>query len=206
MAQEFNAHRLFDEYKAKKESWWTALFTICAAHLARTQPLKEFKLYRYRQLPSMEWLEDAGDSLAVKSLALSNCFVDSSLRQAFGSLLPKSNLRPDIVYFDRTQNIASLIENKTLLMGGSPDKLVSYCDAAEALKTNGVDTKFILLISQGSPQYLIWNKAQEREVPVLRWEDVLQEIDGIDWLRTMFDRDLKPYYDIRLLREPVESS
>jgi hypothetical protein len=58
----------------------------------------------------------------------------------------------------------------------------------------GYNANTYLLTSVGNTENAIWKVVLQQEIPLLLWEDVLKLIDGIGWLRDLFNEDLKPYY------------
>jgi hypothetical protein len=197
---QLNAHVLFDKFKPKSESWWTALFTMSTALLAKAEPSFAFKLYRYRRTESEYRLEESGETFPVERISFENTYVEAALQDVFPELNPRTAARPDVAFVDRRRKTVSLIEVKTLQRGGEPANISKYVEWAKRVQEElGFSASTILLISQGHPDDIIWEETIKLEIPVLRWEDVLRAIDGIEWLRELFKCDLRLYYGVPLM-------
>jgi hypothetical protein len=190
---------LFEKHKTKSEQWWSTIFTLVIASLARRGSPTEFPLWRYRNSGNEQWFEPLKEYFSFRFLSLAQVHVEAELCNVFPEFLPDISIQPDIVVTDPGNQIAWIIENKTY--GAGPGNLEAYHEAGLRLCAQGWKAQTLLLISAGNPYDEIWKLVERLEIPILLWEDVLRALDKVRWLADLFDEELSGYYLRRVIRD-----
>lgn len=201
MMQEGNdATWLFERYK-RSEQWWTSLASMLFIHLAVNGNSLPIPIWRFETNQDGWHYYRTPDVLTLADIRPSEVMVEATLKK---DLFPDLQswptelvTTPDIILYWKKSRRLIIIENKTeRAQVGSISK---YWKAAKYLKTHGWETDLLLLISCGHPSNSIWNVVATYQVDLLLWEDLLKVADSMDWSRSLFDEDLKRYYECPLL-------
>lgn len=200
MNEQLNATHLFRYPEAKthnSESWWSALFSMLVLYLSSHPDVPRLPLKKCKG--GRNWYFEQVGSLDCGGLRHQNVLVDQKLT---GDLLgmpswPEAleGLRPDVLFFCPSRKKAVLIENKTF---GTElgDQFGRYLKACEELKKHAWDARTFLLISAGYENEADWKTIEDQGITLILWEDVLRTIDWIESFRSLFDLDLRRFYDV----------
>ena len=189
-----NATYLFQKHN-KSEQWWTSIFTLVLAHVGGTSDVSRLPVWVFRRMEKKWRYERLPEFFSFHGVKLSDIHVEAAIPDVFTELkrFGPFHVQPDIIIRRDAEKTATIIENKT--QGTGVNRLDDYIQARDELQRMGYNATTYLLISVGNnTRDDIWKVALQHEIPLLLWEDVLRLIDGIDWLRDLFDEDLKPYY------------
>jgi hypothetical protein len=189
-----NATYLFEKHK-KSEQWWTSIFTLVLAHIGGISGVSRLPIWVYREDGNKWRYERLPEFFDFHGVKLSDIHVEAAIPNVFTELAKNEPLRinPDIIIKRDAEKPVTIIENKTHRAGIG--RVVEYIQAGKELRRMGYNATTYLLISVGNERNDIWKVVlQQKEIPLLLWEDVLRLIDDIGWLRELFDDDLKPYY------------
>jgi hypothetical protein len=187
---------LFEKHK-KSEQWWTSLFTLVLAHIGASSGVSQLPVWDFRRDGKKWWYEKLAEAFRFDGVKLSQIHVEARIPCVFRNV--SEDLRfagpldvaPDVI-IEHAERVVTIIENKT--QGTGRGRLDEYIRARDELRRTGYNATTYLLISVGHPRSDIWKAVLQQGIPLLLWEDVLRLIDGIGWLRELFDEDLNPYY------------
>jgi hypothetical protein len=201
MPQAKDATWLFERCK-RSEQWWTSLASMLFIHLALKDHAPPVPIWRYDTNPENWRFYQSGDTLTLTDLRPSSVMVERTLKSdifpGIQSWPLELNTTPDLLLHWRDARRLVIIENKT--EGAGVGSIREYWKAVQYLRQKGWQAHLLLLISCGHPNNSIWNVVKELQVELLLWEDLLNIADHLDWSRSLFDEDLKPYYDQPLLQ------
>lgn len=187
---------LFERPGRKSEQWWTSLASMLLIFLARHDSSASIPLWRY-EATKTKWKYERCGVFGVGDAAFSTVMVEQSLAaRAFPGVPPwptTPNLNPDILIYRPDVKRVRIIENKT--ERARVGRLAPYAEAAKHLRDHGWDAILYVLISPAHPDNLIWSVVQQYALEILFWEDLLRLCDQIECFRSLFDEDLKQYYE-----------
>jgi hypothetical protein len=144
----------------------------------------------------------AADVLELSDVRPSNVMVERTLKidlfSGLQSWPPNLITTPDILIYRKDSRRLVIIENKT--KGTGTGSIREYWKAAQYLKKCGWEADLLVLISCGHPNDSIWNVVKELQLKLLLWEDLLKIADSMDWSKSLFEEDLREYYEQPLLQ------
>ena len=159
-------------------------------HAERIIPIKRYSGGPRWSYPQEDWLDHG-------CLTFSNVLAEPKLTGALFDMddFPEvyENLKPDVLVADKQRRTAILIEGKTIgeeVVQVQLERNIALCSLLEG---KGWRTNLHYLMSLGHENKADWPKV-EGKVTLILWEDVLRVMDQIECFRSLFDVDLKPYY------------
>ncbi len=183
---------LFEKHGTKSEQWWTSVFALVVAGLARRGSPTEFPLWKYHRDAEPQWFEPSKESFSFRGVDLSQIHVEAPLKDVFKDELPQIGARPDVIITDSRTRVATIIENKIQKAG--IDNFEVYYGASATLREKNWDARTLLLISAGHSNDDLWQVVAQLDPQIILWEDVLRGLDKIDWLAGLFNEELSAYY------------
>jgi hypothetical protein len=187
---------LFEKYE-RSEQWWTSFASMLFTHLALKDSTRSIPIWRYETDQKGWRFNKTHNFLTLTDIRPSHVMVEKTLKGDLFQDLPSWPTElittPDLLLYWKVSLRTVIIENKT--KGAQAGSISKYCEAKKYLKDHGWETDFILLISCGHPDNSIWNLVEEYQLNLLLWEDLLRLADSLDWSRSLFEEDLKGYYE-----------
>jgi hypothetical protein len=196
MQQELNATHLFERPTKSyhnSEHWWTSLFSMLLLHFGSMRhgaiPIKKYE-------SGPPWKYSAEGFLDCTDLNFSNVLVEPRLDGGLFGLdhWKHRNVKPDVLAVEKRARKATLVECKTIREVVKEKQFSDYLAVRDDLRKAGWDAELYYLLSIGTEGEHDMERI-EGEVHLILWEDVLRLFDEIDHFKSLFDVDLRPYYE-----------
>lgn len=194
------------------ENFWTSLLAMFILYASNSGRQLSLPAYHYIVQNGEEKLIAIHTVHIPAGLKHSQVIVDGKINNdAFDGIeIPNEfyNLRPDLCINNGKDII--FIENKTIGAVLFESQINLYEKLAQFLNESGqgYHARVYFLISIGYENR--WESLRVKETgspKLLLWEDVLREMDTIDWIKTCFAGcDLSQYYDVPDLYELLSKS